>query len=261
MMQKIRFYLILAAILILGPFAGFCPAGDKPELTSEKEKESYSLGYQFGGNLKRQPIDIDLEVIMRGIRDAYDGKKSMLTPEEMKELIGGLKKKAWTVQQKRYQEKASANLKEGEAFLAENAKKEGVITLPSGLQYKALREGSGPIPKATDTVTVHYRGTLVDGSEFDSSYARGEPSTLNVFGVIPGWTEALQLMQTGAKWQLFVPAELAYGKRQFGRIPPNSALIFELELLSVAEGPVQSATEPRPAESETDTSGPKPAGQ
>jgi len=139
------------------------------------------------------------------------------------------------------------NKKEGEAFLAENKKKEGVITLPSGLQYKVLTAGKGKKPTDTDTVTVQYRGTLINGTEFDSSYRRGQPATFPVRGVIPGWTEALKLMEPGAKWQIFVPPKLGYGERQFGRIPPNSVLVFDMELLSIEDAAGHEATEPEAA--------------
>jgi FKBP-type peptidyl-prolyl cis-trans isomerase FklB len=224
-------------VLLLVLFCIPCKAENSSESKSEMEKESYSIGYQFGGNLRRQKVDLDLTVIVEGIRDAYEGKDSKLSAEQMDDLIKGLKKKVWIKQQNLHHEIAVRNLREGEAFLAENAKKEGVKTLPSGLQYKVLREGTGPNPKAADTVTVQYRGILVDGTEFDSSYSRREPSTMHVFGMIPGWAEALQLMKAGAKWQIFVPAKLGYGERRQGRIPPNSVMIFELELLSVQEGP------------------------
>jgi len=253
MKQIVCVSLMLVVVLALGHPAGLNAAEKQPELISELRKESYSLGYQFGGNLKSQALDIDLDVIMAGIRDAYKGNAPKLTPAEMKELVGDLKRKVWTAQQKKYQEAAYANLKEGEAFLAANAKKKEVITLPSGLQYTVLREGTGPVPKATDTVTVNYRGTLVDGTEFDSSFKRGKPSTFAVFGVIRGWTEALQHMKTGAKWRLFVPSELAYAKRQFGRIPPNSTLIFDLELLSVAQVPAGSLIDPQHAAPEPES--------
>jgi FKBP-type peptidyl-prolyl cis-trans isomerase FklB len=235
---------VLSIVLIFVLSACLCRAEDTPGLKGEKEKESYSLGYEFGSTLKRRPLDLDLAVIVEGIRDALEGKGPKLTAEEMKEIIAGMKRKVWTKQQKLYQEMLARNLKEGEAFLAENAKKEGVKTLSSGLQYRVLREGTGPSPKATDRVTVHYRGTLVDGTEFDDSYRRNEPSTVRIFGVIQGWTEALQLMKTGAKWQIFVPAKLGYGERRHGRIPPNSVLIFELELLSIHEGPFPTNAQP-----------------
>lgn len=238
------------AVLILVLFSVLCRAEDSP-LRSEKEKESYSIGYQFGSNLKRKPVDLDLSVIIEGVRDAYEGKGAKLSTKEMEELIAGLKKKAWIKQQGLYQELLAKNLKEGEAFLSENAKEAGVITLSSGLQYKVLCEGKGPSPKAADTVTVHYRGTLVDGTEFDNSYKRGEPSTVRLFGVIEGWTEALQLMKTGAKWRIFIPAKLGYGKRRQGRIPPNSALIFDIELLSFQEGPLPATVEPEHDDNET----------
>ena len=155
-----------------------------------------------------------------------------MTQQEMNETLVDLKKKVVAEEQRQKTEAAGKNLQEGKAFLAENAKKKDVTTLPSGLQYKVIEKGSGASPKKTDSVTVHYKGTLIDGTEFDSSYARGKPATFRVDGVIAGWTEALQLMKPGAKWQLFIPANLAYGERGAGsRIGPNSALIFEVELI------------------------------
>jgi FKBP-type peptidyl-prolyl cis-trans isomerase FklB len=234
------FMIILGVILLLT----VCWAGDQVPLGDQKAKDSYSLGYQFGASTKRQPVDLDIEVIVSGIRDAYEGKEPRLSTEEMKETLGNLKKKVWVAQQKRYQEQASRNLREGEVFLAENTKKEGVITLPSGLQYKVLKEGDGPTPKPTDKVTINYHGTLIDGTEFDSSYARGKPETVRAIGVIEGWREALQLMKVGSKWQIFVPPKLGYGERQFGRIPPNSVLVFDMELLSIEHTAGHEPTEP-----------------
>jgi FKBP-type peptidyl-prolyl cis-trans isomerase FklB len=157
-----------------------------------------------------------------------------MTPEEMNKTLVELKRKVTAAQQEERKMAAEKSRAEGEAFLAENAKKEGVVTLPSGLQYKILKDGAGASPQATDNVTVHYRGTLIDGTEFDSSHKRNQPATFRVSGVIRGWTEALQRMKPGAKWRLFIPAKLAYGERGTGSaIPPNSALIFEVELLKV----------------------------
>lgn len=216
----------------------FCTPEKKIELKDDKAKESYSVGYQFGQNLKKLETDLDAEVLSAAIRDALSGKESRLTDEEMRAAVASLQERTVAAMQASIKEKAQKNLAEGEKFLAENKTKEGVKTTDSGLQYKVLEEGEGPSPKAGDTVTVHYRGTLVDGTEFDSSYQRGEPATFPLTGVIPGWTEALQLMKKGSKWVLFIPSELAYGERGAGnRIPPNSTLIFEVEMISYQETP------------------------
>ncbi len=199
-------------------------------LATEKQKFSYAVGVQIGNDLRRNNMDLDVHSLAMAVGDITSGKPSQLTPEEMQTLFAGF-------QQKQAAEKAlegSANQAEGAKFLADNKGKEGVVTLPSGLQYKIVTAGSGKQPVATDTVSVHYRGTLISGKEFDSSYSRGEPATFPVNGVIKGWTEALQLMKMGAKWQLTIPAELAYGARGAGGdIGPNSVLQFEVELLSI----------------------------
>jgi len=227
---------VLTIFISVVLFFGVCFAGEQVELKDQKAKDSYSLGYQYGEAFKNQAVDIDLEVFAAGMRDGFGGKKSLMSPAEIEENLSSLKKRLFAVQQSQLREKATKNREEGEAFLAENATKKQVVTLPSGLQYKVLVEGTGKTPKAQDEVTVHYRGTLIDGTEFDSSYKRGKPATFQVDGVIKGWTEALQLMKEGGKWQLFVPSELAYGERGMGRIPPNSTLIFEVELISVGSG-------------------------
>ncbi len=195
----------------------------------DKEKLGYGLGMRFAGGLKAEAPTVDVDALAKGIEDGASGAKPLLTAEEAKGIM-----EAWQKSMKeRRAARAQENKKKSDAFLAENKKKEGVVTLPSGLQYQILKEGTGSKPKETDRVTVHYRGTLIDGTEFDSSYAREKPATFPVRGVIKGWTEALQLMKTGAKWKLFVPPDLAYGQRGQGRkIKPNSALIFEVELLS-----------------------------
>jgi FKBP-type peptidyl-prolyl cis-trans isomerase FklB len=232
--KEIRVKQILAAIVSIGLLFGVCQAADKLELKDQKDKESYSLGYQFGQSLKMQGIDLNLDVYISALRDALGEKEPQMSAEEMRSTVMGLRQRLAVAQQKALKEKGDKNLAEGKAFLAENGKKEGVKTLPSGLEYKVLSEGTGKTPKKTDTVTVHYRGTFLDGTEFDSSVARGKPATFRVDGVIPGWTEALQLMKEGAKWQLFIPPELAYGERGMPpRIPPQSTLIFEVELISV----------------------------
>jgi FKBP-type peptidyl-prolyl cis-trans isomerase FklB len=205
---------------------------EKLVLKSQKEKMSYIIGMDIGNNLKKQSIDIDPNILGKGVKDALSGSQPLLTEQEIREATMAFQKEMMAKQE----EVAKKNKKEGEAFLAENKKKEGVKTLPSGLQYKVIKAGTGKKPKVTDTVTTHYRGTLINGTEFDSSYRRGQPVSFQVNGVIPGWTEALQLMEEGAKWQLFIPSNLAYGERGAGRdIGPNATLIFEIELLSIQE--------------------------
>jgi FKBP-type peptidyl-prolyl cis-trans isomerase FklB len=212
---------------------GVCFAGEKPELKDQKAKDSYSLGYQYGETFKKQGVEIDADIFAAGIRDALGGTEPSMSPEEIRETISSLQKRMFAAQQLQLRERAAKNLEEGKAFLAENAKKDGIKTRPSGLQYRVITKGTGTSPKASDTVTVNYRGTFLDGTEFDSSYKRGKPASFQVDGVIAGWTEALQLMKPGEKLELFVPSELAYGERGMGRIPPNSTLIFEVELVSV----------------------------
>ena len=203
-------------------------------LTTPKDKLSYSIGTDIGKKLKAQSIDVDPAVVSRGIKDAFTGAKPAMTDEEMKSSLTSLQTQMREKQMAMIRELAEKNKKEGEAFLAANKSKEGVVTLPSGLEYKILKAGDGKKPAASDTVECNYRGTLIDGTEFDSSYKRGESATFPVSGVIKGWTEALQLMPVGSKWQLFIPSELAYGERGAGGdIAPNSTLIFEVELLSI----------------------------
>jgi FKBP-type peptidyl-prolyl cis-trans isomerase FklB len=226
---------VLITILSIGFLFSVSFAEEKLELKDQKNKESYSLGYQFGQSLKSQGVDINLDIYASGIRDALGGKEPQMSQEEIRATIMELQRRVMATQQKELREKAAKNLEEGKKFLVENQKKEGIKTLPSGLQYKILTEGSGKTPKAEDTVTVHYKGTLIGGAEFDSSYKRGQPATFQVKGVIKGWTEALQLMKEGAKWQLFIPPELGYGERGAGPISPNSTLIFEVELISVKQ--------------------------
>jgi FKBP-type peptidyl-prolyl cis-trans isomerase FklB len=204
-------------------------AQEKLVLKNQKEKVSYSIGLNVGRNLgsdlKKQSIDIDPNMVAKGIQDALSGANPLLSNEEVQETMVAFQKEMSEKQKQR-----------GEAFLAENKKKEGVKTLASGLQYKVVKAGSGKKPKLNDTVTVHYRGTLIDGTEFDSSFRRGKPATFPVSGVIPGWTEALPLMEEGAKWQLFIPPKLAYGEPGAGGlIGPNATLIFEVELISIQE--------------------------
>jgi FKBP-type peptidyl-prolyl cis-trans isomerase FklB len=230
--MKLRFTVIACILLI----AGIVVAKEKIVLKTQKDKASYSIGLDIGNSLKTQAIDINPDALAQGIRDAYSGNKPVLSENEINEVMTVFKKEAMAKQQERTKALSDKNKKEGEAFLNENKKKEGVITLPSGLQYKIVKEGDGKTPKASDTVTVNYRGTLIDGTEFDSSYKRGQPASFAVNGVIRGWTEALQLMKEGSKWQLFIPSNLAYGERGAGQlIGPNAVLIFEVELISVKE--------------------------
>jgi len=227
--MKYGIIMVVGALLLIGG----CGPDRKPELKDQKDKESYSLGYKYGESFKKDGVAIAPEVFTAGLRDALDGKEARMTSAEMDATIEGLRKRGTAARQQRLKEQFAKNLEDGKAFLAENAKKAGVKTLPSGLQYRVLAEGSGRRPKAGDTVAVRYRGTLIDGTEFDSTPTGDEPATFPVDRVIPGWTEALQLMQEGAKWQLFVPSELGYGRRGMPRIPPHSVLIFEVELVAV----------------------------
>jgi FKBP-type peptidyl-prolyl cis-trans isomerase FklB len=231
--QVERMKSIVAAILGVCLFCSVCWAEEKTILKDQRAKDSYSLGYEFGNNLKKQQVEIDTEILFVAVRDALESKIPALGPEEIRENLLQLRKKTMVLQDRRYRERAEKNRIDGEAFLAGNKKKDGVKVLPSGLQYKVITGGNGPSPQESDEVMVNYRGTLVNGTEFDSSYSRGEPAAVHINGVIRGWIEALQLMKPGSKWQVFIPSELAYGERSFGRIPANSVLIFELELVAI----------------------------
>jgi FKBP-type peptidyl-prolyl cis-trans isomerase FklB len=203
-------------------------------LKTQKEKASYALGMNFGTGLRKQSIDIDPAILARGLRDSFSNGKTLLTEDEAKAVLTLLQSDVRKRQQELAQQLGEANKKQGLEFLEANKAKEGVVTLPSGLQYKVLQEGTGLKPAPTDTVVCNYRGTLLDSTEFDSSYKRGQPATFPVTGVIKGWTEALQLMPVGSKWQLFIPSALAYGEHGAGgQIGPNATLIFEVELLSI----------------------------
>jgi FKBP-type peptidyl-prolyl cis-trans isomerase FklB len=204
-------------------------------LKTEKDKVSYVIGLNLGADMKRRSVeDLNFDMLIQGIRDAYSGGKQLLTEDEQNQIWAAFQKSLAEKQKVNKMKTAEDNKKKGDTFLAENKTKEGVVTTASGLQYKVIRPGKGPKPKLEDTVTTHYRGTLLDGTEFDSSYRRNEPVSFKLSGVIPGWTEALQLMDTGSKWQLFIPADLAYGPNGAGGlIGPNETLIFEVELLSI----------------------------
>jgi FKBP-type peptidyl-prolyl cis-trans isomerase FklB len=209
-------------------------------LKTQKDRVSYAVGMNVGkgvaARLKQQTIDVDQAILMRGLKDALAGGKMLLTEDEERTILTQLSVEARKKQEDQMKVAGDANKKEGEEFLAANKTKDGVITLPSGLQYKVLTLGTGPKPTAADTVSCNYRGTLINGTEFDSSYKRGQPASFPLTGVIKGWTEALQLMPVGSKWQLFVPSDLGYGDRGAdprSGIGPGATLIFEVELLSI----------------------------
>jgi FKBP-type peptidyl-prolyl cis-trans isomerase len=207
-------------------------------LKTEKDKRSYAAGLNIGkkveSEMKAASVDVDPAVVARGIRDALTGAKPLMTDAEQQDALKALDADIRTKLKAQFDAISAANKKQGDDFLAANKAKEGVTTLPSGLQYKIITPGSGPKPSATDKVVCNYRGTLLDGTEFDNSYKRGQPLTIGVNNVIKGWTEALQMMPVGSKWQLAVPSDLAYGPQGRQGIPPNSTLVFEIELLSIA---------------------------
>jgi len=219
-------------------------------LKTQKDKTSYAVGMNIGkgvaAKLKQQPLEVDQAILLRGMKDALAGGKMLLTEEEERTILTQLSLEARKKQEEQQKLAAEGSKKIGEEYLAANKTKDGVVTLPSGLQYKILTEGTGPKPTAADSVTCNYRGTLLDGTEFDSSYKRGQPATFPVNGVIKGWTEAVQLMPVGSKWQLFIPADLAYGNRGAGAdIGPNATLIFEVELLSIQNKAAAQAPNPQ----------------
>jgi FKBP-type peptidyl-prolyl cis-trans isomerase FklB len=207
---------------------------EKKPLTEMKDKVSYSIGVDIGNTFKKQNVEVNADVLMQGIKDALAGGKTALTPDEMKATMTAFSQDLMKKQETAMKEAAQKNKGEGEKFLAENKKKPGVKTTASGLQYKVLKEGTGPKPAETDAVVTDYKGTLINGTEFDSSYKRGQPAEFPVDRVIKGWTEGLQLMKAGSKYQFFVPPDLAYGERGAGQeIGPNETLIFEVELKSI----------------------------
>ncbi len=229
----IKGWMMVAA---MGLLAGATAAQDASSLKDQKEKISYALGMDLASQLKRQSVEIDPAIFNQGLKDALSGGKMLMTEQEARATITELQNQLRAKQAEMAKVQADKNMKEGEAFLAANKTKEGVVTLPSGLQYKILTAGAGTKPTLDDTVVCNYRGTLINGTEFDSSYKRNQPATFPVKGVIKGWTEALQLMPVGSKWQLFIPSSLAYGERGAGGdIGPNATLIFEVELLSIKE--------------------------
>ena len=202
---------------------------------TELDKVSYIIGTQIAQSIKKQGVEVNFEPLMLGLKDVLEGNTLKLTQEETKKVYSAFQQRMREQRAAEMQKQATENLAKGTAFLEANKTKEGVKVLPSGLQYKVIKEGTGDIPTANDKVKTHYRGRLIDGTEFDSSYKRNEPAEFGVTGVIKGWTEALQLMKTGAKWELYIPADLAYGTRGRPSIPPNSVLIFEIELLEIVK--------------------------
>jgi FKBP-type peptidyl-prolyl cis-trans isomerase len=218
-------------------------------LKTQKDKASYAIGLNIGKSMHKDSVEVDTSILLRGLKDGLAGSKPLLTDDEARAAMVTLQTDLRKKQEEKMLMQGEANKKDGEAFLAENKTKDGVVTLPSGLQYKILKEGTGPKPTATDTVVCNYKGTLLDNTEFDSSYKRGQPATFPVGGVIKGWTEALQLMPVGSKWQLFIPSELAYGARggPGGGIGPNATLVFEVELMSVQPKAEVQAPKPNPS--------------
>lgn len=228
-------YFSIVALAVFVASAAF--AQEKAELKSEKDKVSYSIGLDIGATFKKQGMDINTEALKAGINDAVSGKEPLLTDEQVKQTMEAFSKSMMEKQTAANKQEADKNKAAGDKFLAENKTKEGVKTTASGLQYKVIKEGEGESPKPTDVVETHYRGTLINGKEFDSSYSRNEPATFPVNRVIKGWTEALQMMKPGAKYQLFIPPDLAYGEKGAGQdIGPNETLVFEVELLNVKPG-------------------------
>ncbi len=207
---------------------------EKSDLQTQKDKSSYSIGLDIGRNIKSQELDLDIDILVQGIRDGVVGDSALLTDKEIEETMQQFSQERMEQQDAKMKEQSEPNKKEGDAFLEQNKKRSEVVTLPSGLQYEVIKSGTGLSPSATDKVKVNYRGTLIDGTEFDSSYKRGQPAVFGVNQVIKGWTEALQLMQVGDKWKLYIPSELAYGDRGAGNIIlPGATLVFEVELLGI----------------------------
>ena len=232
-----RIVIILISLVILLPFLSLATDENKDsdvELKTFADKISYVLGQEIGSGFKESPTDIDLELFMRGLKDSLNEQKPLLDPDEANQIKEEFSRQVKESRAKKIAALSEKNQQAEAAFMAENKTREGVVTTESGLQYMVLRKGDGSRPKSSDTVTVHYRGALLDGTEFDSSYERNQPASFKVAGVIAGWTEALQLMNVGSKFRLFIPSKLAYGKRGAGgKIGPNEMLIFDVELLEI----------------------------
>lgn len=215
--------------------AGEAAAQKAVSLATEMEKVSYIIGTQLAASIRRAEIEVNTEAVIWGLKDALAGEKPALSQAEMKKIFAAFQQRMSQKQAAKQAKEAAANLAKGTTFLEANKTKEGVKVLPSGLQYKVITEGTGNTPTTSDKVKTNYRGTLIDGKEFDSSYKRGKPAEFPVTGVIKGWTEALQLMKEGGKWELYIPANLAYSTRPRPGIPANSALIFEIELIEIVK--------------------------
>lgn len=229
-------------------------------LKTQKDKASYAIGLNIGKSMQKDAVDVDTAILLRGLKDGLAGSKPLLTDDEARASMVALQTDLRKKQEAKMLVQGEANKKIGEAFLAENKTKDGVVTLPSGLQYKILTEGTGPKPTAADTVICNYKGTLLDNTEFDSSYKRGQPATFPVGRVIKGWTEALQLMPVGSKWQLVIPSDLAYGAGggpQGSGIGPNATLVFEVELMSIQPKAEVQAPKPNPSANPNPTPNPK----
>ncbi len=216
--------------LIAAETAPASQPASETSLKDETDKINYSLGFQYGSDLSRQGVEARQDILIRGLMDAISGAQPQISQEQMRSILLDLRRKLAMEQQAKRAKELQQRAEEGRAYLAENAKKAGVVSLPSGLQYKIIKDGTGKSPGSQDSVSVHYRGTLINGTEFDSSYKREQPASFRLDGVIKGWTEGLQLMKEGAQWQFFIPPELAYGER--GNLA-NQTLIFEVELLKV----------------------------
>ncbi len=231
-----RFCTVLITAVLAIAFMGTAFAADSVKIETDKDKVSYTIGYDIGTNFKTQKIDVDSAVLLRGIQDAMADGDALMSDEDRKNTMVKFQTEMREKMESERKAAGGKNQADGEKFLAENKGKPGVVTTESGLQYMIITEGNGPKPSDADTVKTHYKGTLIDGTEFDSSYTRGQPASFPVKGVIAGWTEALQLMPTGSKWELYIPANLAYGDRGAGQsIGPNATLIFEIELLEIVQ--------------------------
>jgi FKBP-type peptidyl-prolyl cis-trans isomerase FklB len=225
-------------ILALGLFLTSCSKKtEAPAMKTLTDSVSYAIGFDFGKNLKAQEVDLNADIVAQAIKDAKDTSIHVLTEEQIKSVMTNFQKQVMAKQEEKNKVLGEKNKADGAKFLAENKSKPGVVALPSGLQYKVISMGTGPKPKDNQMVVLNYRGTLIDGTVFDDSYKRGEPAMFPVKGIIKGFTEALQLMPVGSKWQLFIPADLAYGERAAGQISPYATLIFEVELLDAKAMP------------------------
>ena len=238
--MKVRLFVCIVALSL----AGVVWAGEREPLKEKKDRVSYTIGVDIGRLLKKQAVDVNLDVFKEAIKDVLSGTKLMLSDEEMAEIKKAFGKDISEGKEKNKQALAEKNKADEEKFLAANKSKEGIVCLPSGLQYQVIRAGTGKKPREDDLVSVHYRVSLLDGTEIESSYSKGEAATFDLENVIPGWREGAQLMQTGSKWRFFVPSKLAYGEDGVGELlAPNTMLIFDLELLKIMDKPKEPVAE------------------